>query len=270
MTSYRRWLYVAVSLLLATTLIAQVGPQVIQGEELEQFLRQAKIVQAKNMGQGVTLPLKLTMDLNGVTRFSVFKTIDVSKPFQTFDGGGIEANFQDSWRTEIAAYEVDKMIGLGLVPATVERTYNLKKGSVQFFVDSMMEEGDRVEKKIQPPDPTKWNQLSQKEKLFDALIYNTDRNLGNLKITKDWDIILIDHSRSFRPFKQLKDPKLLTRFSKSLLEGIQRLNEKDLTEKIGKYVSRDQIRGLLARRDLILDLSRKMVAEQGESRVLYP
>lgn len=270
MTIYRKWFYTALSLLLATALIAQAGPQVIQGEELEKFLRLAKIIQSKSIGQGVTLPLKLTMDLSGETHFSAFKSIDVSKPFQTFDGGGIETSFQDSWRTEIAAYELDKMIGLGMVPATVERSYDGKKGSAQFWVDSMMQEGERLAKKIQPPDPTKWNQLSQKEKLFDSLIYNTDRNLGNLLITKDWDIILIDHSRSFRPFKEIKDPKLLTRFSKSLLEGLQRLNEKDLTEKIGKYVSKDQIRGLLARRDQILDLAKKMVAEQGEGRALYP
>jgi hypothetical protein len=270
MTRYRRWLYVVLPLLLVTNLVAQVASQVIQGEELEQFLRQGKIVRAQDIGKGVTLPLKLTMDLNGVTRFGVFKSIDVNKPVQTFGAGGFETAFQDSWKTEIAAYEVDKIIGLGMVPATVERNYAGKTGSAQFWVDSIMEEGERVRKKIQPPDAAKWNQLAQTKRLFDALIYNTDRNLGNTKITKDWEIILLDHSRTFRPFKELKDPKTLTRFSKSFLEGIQRLNEKDLIEKIGNYLSKDQIRGLLTRRDLILDLSKKMVAEQGEARVLYP
>jgi hypothetical protein len=219
---------------------------------------------------GVTLPQKLTLALDGTTRFGAFKSIDLSKPIQTFDRGIIEVSFQDSWRTEVAAYELDKMIGLGMVLATVERTYRGRKGSTQLWVDSMMMEGERLEKKIQPPNPAKWNQIGQKGKLFDALIYNTDRNLGNLLITKDWDIILIDHSRSFRPFKELQDPRILTRFSKSLLEGIQRLNEKDLKEKIGKYISMDQIRGLLARRDRILELARRLVVEQGETRVIYP
>jgi hypothetical protein len=162
------------------------------------------------------------------------------------------------------------MIGLGMVPATVERTHRGRKGSAQLWVDSMMMERERLEKKIQPPDSAKWNQIGQKERLFDALIYNTDRNLGNLLITENWDIILIDHSRSFRPFKELQDPKLLTRFSKSLLEGIQRLNERELKEKIGRYISMDQIRGLLARRDRILELAKRLAAEQGEERVIYP
>lgn len=270
MKTYRTWFYLAVLLLLATTSIAQVSSQVIQGEELEQFLRQAKIVQAKSTSKGVTLPSKVTLELNGLTRFAAFKSIDVFKTVQTFDGGGIEPSFQDSWKTEIAAYEVDKIIGLGMVPATVERTYDGKKGSVQFWVDAVMDEGERVKKKTQPPNPAKWNQMWQKEKLFENLIYNTDPNQGNLLITKDWELVLVDHSRSFRPFKRLKDPKVLTRFSKSLLEGLQRLNEKDLTDKIGKYISMDQIRGLLARRDLILDMAKKMVAEQGEARALYP
>jgi hypothetical protein len=270
MTSFRNWLYLVVSLLLATTLIGQVSSQVIQGEELENFLRQAKVGQAKSIGTGVTLPLKLTLDLNGVTHFGAFKSIDETRSVKNFDGGGFETNFQDSWVTEIAAYEVDKIIGLGMVPATVERSYNGKKGSVQFWVDSMMMESERLDKKIQPPDVAKWNRLSFKKALFDNLIFNTDRNQGNLLITKDWEIILIDHSRSFRPFDRLQSPKVLTRFSKSLLEGLEKLNTENLTEKTGKYISKDQIRGLLKRRDLILDQAKKMAAERGEAAVMYP
>ena len=40
-----------------------------------------------------------------------------------------------------------------------------------------------------------------------ARLYNTDRHLNNILITKDFQIRLIDHSRSFRPFDTLKEPK---------------------------------------------------------------
>ena len=46
--------------------------------------------------------------------------------------------------------------------------------------------------------------------LRDDFIYNTDRHLDNLLITEDWKIRLIDHSRTFRPFNELKNPKTLT------------------------------------------------------------
>lgn len=270
MTNRRSWFYLVVCLVFATCLMAQVQSQVIQGEQLETFLKEAKIVKAQAIGKGVTLPQKLTLELNGTTLFGAFKSIDQSKPVMTFSDGSSELAFQDSWKTEVAAYEVDKIIGLGMVPATVERTVAGQKGSEQFWVDSIMSEGDRVKKKIQPPSQEKWNQISQKMKLFDNLIYNTDRHINNLLITKDWEIILIDHSRAFRIFTQLKDPKSLTRFSKSLLEGLQRLNKQDLTEKIGSYITPGQIDALLKRRDLVLDLAKKVVAEQGEAKALYP
>ena len=269
MTSHRTWLYAVISFLFAASLVAQIRSQVIQGQELEDFLRAAKITQTKAIPRGVTLPRKLTLELDGVARFAVFKSIDVSKTVQTFDGGGVEMGFQDSWKTEVAAYEVDKLIGLGMVPATVERTYDSAKGSEQFWVDSMMSEDDRLQKKVPPPNVRDWNLLYQKVQLWDNLIYNTDRNTGNLLITKDWEIILIDHSRTFRAFKDLRQPKSMTRFSKTLLEGIQRLNTQNLTEKVGKYLSKEQIQGLLARRDLIVAMAKKMAAEQGEAKVLY-
>ena len=269
MSSHRTWLCLVISSLLATSLLAQVKSQVIQGTELEDFLRAAKIVQAKAIPEGVTLPQKLTLELNGVTRFGAFKSIDVSKPVQQFDAGQIELGFQDSWKTEVAAYELDKLIGLDMVPATVERTYNSKKGSEQFWVDSMMSEADRLQKKTDPPNAQQWNLAFQKVQLFDNLIYNTDRHMNNLLITKDWEIVLIDHSRSFRIFKDLKQPKSMTRFSKALLEGIQRLNTQNLTEHLGKYISKAQIEALLKRRDAIVAQAKKMVAEQGEAKALY-
>src|SRR5262249_25170123 len=148
--------------------------------------------------------------------------------------GSREMDFQDSYRTEIAAYEVDKLIGLGMVPATVERKLDGKSGSAQFWVDSMMDESARIAKDLQPPDTKRWVELQAKVQIFDNLIYNVDRNRGNLLITKDWEIILIDHSRSFRPWARLKEPDNLVRFSKSLLEGLSNLNEKNLKEKTDK------------------------------------
>jgi hypothetical protein len=165
---------------------------------------------------------------------------------------------------------VDKIIGLGMVPATVERELNGQRGSLQFWVQSMMPEAERVKKKVSPPDIENWNQLMFKVRLFDNLIYNTDRHLNNILVTKDWEIRLIDHSRSFRPFNELRAPKDLTRFSKSLLEGIQKLDEADLTKKVGRLLTPFQIRAVIARRDAILALAKTAVAQKGEAAVLYP
>ena len=261
---------VAISLLSWNLLVAQQAAEVFQGEAVEQFLLKARMTALRAIPQGVTAPRRATLELNGVTHFAAFKTIDERKTGYTELARGGEINFQDSWRTEIPAYEVDKIIGLGMVPATVERVLNGEQGSLQFWVESMMPEAERIRKKISAPDAEVWNRSMYKVRLFDQLIYNTDRHLNNILITKDFEIRLIDHSRSFRPFNVLKEPKDLTRFSRSLLTGIQRLEEKDLTARVGKLLLPGQIQGLLKRRDAILALAKRMVEQKGEAAVLYP
>jgi len=200
---------------------------------------------------------------------AAFKTIDEGPvPTKQLDGG-VELQFQDSWRTEVAAYELDKLISLGMVPATIERTVDGKRGSLQFWVTAKMDEGERVKKKLSAPNPITWNQQIAKMRLWDNLIYNTDRNLGNILITDSWQIRLIDHSRTFRPFEQLKDPKAPTTFSRSLLAKLEELNEAMLKEHLGKYLTPYQIQGILKRRDAILARSKELIAEKGAGAVLY-
>src|SRR5436190_23716117 len=180
MKIYRVWFYLVVLLLLVTTAIGQVQSQVIQGDQVEEFLRQGQIKRARDISVGVTLPHKLELELKGETHSAAFKSIDESAAVKVFGDGSREANYQDSFRTEIAAYEVDKLIGLGMVPATVEKAFDGKKGSVQFWVDSIMDEGTRLQKKIDPPDPQRWNNMWAKSVLWDNLIYNVDRNRGHM------------------------------------------------------------------------------------------
>jgi hypothetical protein len=239
-----------------------------QGPPVEDFLKGGKVTRLRDIGQGVTLPQRATLELEGRQHDAVFKTIDEYSKVKQLDRG-LELEFQDSWKTEIAAYELDKLLGLGMVPATVERSFGGKKGSMQYWIDSKMSEAERIEKKLRPPSQLDWEEQVTRIRMFDNLIYNTDRHLNNLRITEDWKIRLIDHSRTFRPFEQLKDPKLLTRFSRALLEKIEQLNEPVLKEKLGNYLTPYQIQGLLKRRTAMLELSKKLVAEKGAGAVLY-
>jgi hypothetical protein len=245
------------------------GKQPIQGTEIEQFLLRAKITGMKDIPEGITLPKKATLELDGKTHFAVWKTIDEGPVSRKELDSGVELQFQDSWRTEVAAYELDKLIGLGMVPATVERSYNGKRGSLQYWVDSAMTEQTRLQKKMNPPNRIDWENQVSRIRLFDNLIFNTDRHLDNLLITDDWTIRLIDHSRTFRPFTELRTPKLMTTFSRALLTKLETLNEPLLKEHVGKYLSPYQIQGLLARRDAILALSKQLAAQKGAGTVLY-
>lgn len=261
----------AAALGLWTMLAAQETAAQFQGAQAEEFLAKAKVAGIRGIGTGITLPRRVTLELDGVTRSAAFKTIDESKSgVVQMQSGPPDINFQDSWQTEIPAYIVDTIIGLHMVPATIERRIEGQVGSLQWWVESMMPEAERVKQQLPPPDPEAWDQKVLKMRLFDQLIYNVDRHANNILITKDWDLRLIDHSRSFRSMRSLRDAKQLTRFSRSLLAGLERLEYADLRKRIGRWLLDGQIRTLLQRRDAILELAKKAVAERGEAAVIYP
>jgi hypothetical protein len=237
--------------------------------EIEEFLRTARIVKTKGTGIGITNPLKLTLDDGRVQHFAVFKSIDERKAGVTQLSGSTEIDFKDSWMFEVAAYELDKLLGLDMVPVTVERTHNGHKGSLQFWIDNCMMEGDRLKRKLTPPDPTSWKQQIFKVRVFDNLVYNIDRNLGNLLITPQWKCYMIDHSRSFKNVDALKSPKDLTYFSRSLMEALQKLDEQTVKASCNRYLTTYEIRTMFRRRDKIVQLYTSLLAEKGES-IVYP
>ncbi len=241
-----------------------------QGAAAEQFLLKARLRSIKALGTGVTMPQRAELELDGVQHSAVFKTIDDRKGGVTQLQRSSEVNFQDSWQLEVAGYAVDRLIGLRMVPATVERTLNGRTGSLQWWVQSAMSEAERRKQNVTPPDLEAWTRTYQKMVLFDQLIFNVDRHLNNVLVTQDFDLRLIDHSRSFRAWNELRDPKLVTRVSRSLLAGLRTLEYADLRKRVGRYLLDEQIRGLLARRDAILALTARAVAERGEAAVLYP
>lgn len=253
-----------------TTPVWQESAAEYQGAAAEQFLARAGVVDVRALGTGITRPMRVTLELDGVTRQAVFKSIDVRKVgIETFADGTHEANFQDSWQTEIAAYRVDRLIGLGLVPATIERRIEGRAGSLQWWVRSMMPEAERVEKKIAPPDRTIWTHRMMRVRLFDELIANVDRHLNNLLVTAEFELRLVDHSRSFRLSRDLRKPEWLRMFSRTLLQGIRTLTRENVRDAAGRYVTSAQINRLIQRRDAILALAARLVAERGEAAVLY-
>ena len=254
------------------SLLSAPADQVIQGPEVEQFLKKARLVAREPLGSGVTASLKVTLELDGKRQFAVLKTIDQKRPGAHLNAKGeMEIDFQDSWRTEVAAYELDKLLGLGMVPATIERSspYEDKPASLQLWVEASMSEAKRRERAIIPPSPDKWSDQLIATNIFDALIYNTDRHPDNILITDSFDVRLIDHSRSFRPNAELRNESDLNRFPRALLEKIEKLNKSEVTRRLGDFLTLTQIEGLMKRRELLLDHVEELSQQFGEHAVIY-
>ena len=109
-----------------------------------------------------------------------------------------------------------------------------------------------MKKKVQPPENDSWNNQMYIVRVFDQLIFNTDRNVGNLLITKDWQLWMIDHTRAFRLHTTLRTPKDLVRCDRDLLAAMKRLDEASLKQEMGSYLTSKEIKGLLGRRGKIV------------------
>ncbi len=243
----------------------------MQGEETESFLASADRVEEEAIPIGGTHPKLLTLTDGVVSARAIWKTVNVYRPGLTrFDEGVAEYNFRDSYKHEIAAYQLDKLLGLALVPAAVERSLNGETGSLQIWAEDTITETKRKKVKTPIPDSRRWNEQMFKIRLLHQLTYNTDRaNASNILIDPDWRLWAIDHSRAFRVKGELMGTKDLARFSRSVLEKLRRLTEEILHQRVGRWLTDPQIEALLKRRDKILELAEQRIAETGEAAVLY-
>jgi hypothetical protein len=244
----------------------------LRGEAAEAFLRTAKVVSTKALGTGVTHADRLTLSDGAQTCRAIRKTINVFRPGSTsIEGLGVVVDFEDSYRFEIAAYELDKLLGFDLVPPTVERTLDRREGSLQMWVEGAMTEWDRSKKGPEPPDSEAWNAQIYKVRLLHALTYDWDaQNTQNVLLDPTFRVYAVDFSRSFAAYDQPRNEKLLDRFSRAALESMKKLDRPTAEARLGKWISRSQIGALLKRRDRILALAAQRVAEKGEAAVLYP
>jgi hypothetical protein len=233
------------------------APAALTDAQAEQFLKEAKVIRTKSVGKGVTGSVRATLSDGTLTHDAQIQSIDEKKT--QFDApGATEFNFEDSWKFNVAAYRVDRLIGLQMVPVTVSRTWKSQPSAFTWWIDDvMMDEGKRLKDKTQPPDSALWNEQMQLVRVFDQLIYNVDRNMGNLLICKTWRVWAIDHTRAFRSQTTLKSAANITRCDRQVLDRLKQLNRDVLKREIGNFVSDYQISGLLARRDKIVEMVEK-------------
>jgi hypothetical protein len=244
----------------------------IEGSEAEEFLKTAEILSVRDFDtKGITRPKRVELRDGQHSCFAVFKTVDEYEPRKQFADGATELGFSDSYKYEIAAYELDKLLGLGIVPPAVERRIKGDTGSLSIWVEGAVTEWERLKvRDVHPPDTVAWNNQMYTIRLFLQLIYDTDfKNIANLLVTPDWKVYKIDSSRAFRTHKELRREESLDRFSRDVLSSLRGLTMEQLKTNLGRWLTKQQIRALWARRDLILELADRRVAEVGEEEALF-
>lgn len=238
--------------LTSATAFAQGPPSAPTDAEMERFLRKARIVSTKRIGIGVTESVRAVLSDGAVTHDAHIQVVDNYRS-EVRSAKGIERHFRDSWRYNIAAYRLDRMLDLRLVPVSVERYWKGRAAAFTWWVDDvMMDERKRQEKALVAPDHECFTQQSQALRMFDQLIENTDRNLGNTLYSSDWRIWAIDHTRAFRRSSHPETVAEITSIDGRVLDRLAALDFKTLKQAIGRYVDTPAIRKLLSRRDVLV------------------
>lgn len=254
--------------------LAQFTPkEIAEREKWEEFLETATIIGQKQQKsrEAVTEPWDLILEKDGVTRKALWKNAAGRM------GGKVE-----NWRGEIAAYRLDKYLGLNMISPTVEKEFRGERGSCQIWVDYWIKASHKNEQKIKVPSYKvfHYNRANYLRWAFDNLIANEDRHAGNIFITEDWRIILPDHSRSFRTSKKFtknliytekhkEGPKIMKELPRAFVEKLKSLNFELIRDIVGEYLTDKEIDAILIRRDLILQVIDERIKKLGEDKVLY-
>lgn len=273
-----------VSLLLAGLLLvcqpaaaqnaAAAAPPSLTQAEIRDFLLTAKVIRSRDTSKGVTSPKRLTLTNGTLTHDAAFQAIDEHQQVASLAGGGrsaaVEMNFVDAYRYNIAAYELAGLLGLDyMMPVHVERRWDGKKGSLSWWVDVIMDEGERLKRKIQPPNATDWNQQMYRMRVFAALTRDTDRNTGNVLITPEWKVMMIDFTRAFRLQTELLYANDLAKIDRALLPRLEALTKDSVKGAVKDQLTGPEIDAVMKRRGVIVAHFKKLVADLGEKAVLY-
>jgi hypothetical protein len=269
--NHLRWRLVFATLLCltCTPLVTGFDEPTLTKDQIKQFLLTAKVVKSERSKKGITEPWRLTLTDGTITHDASFQTIDEHKPSMQL-ASGTELNFVDSYKYNIAAYQLAELLGLdNLVPVYVERKWRGDTGSLSWWLPVKMDEVERHKQGLTAPDPDAWNKQMYRVRVLDQLVYDNDPNLTNVLIGADWQIWRVDFSRAFRLSKDLRNPGDLVRCDRQLLEKLKALDGNELTERTKHYLTKDEVKALMARRDKIVATFQKLIAEKGENEVLY-
>ena len=256
---------------LVHTLSAATSAQPLDKTRIEAFMLTAEVVAAEPIGRGVTRPWRLTLSNGTLSHDVAFQSVN-ERAMQKRLGRRVELNFVDAYRYNIAAYRVAELIGLdGMMPVTVERDWNGTPGAMTWWIDDvMMNEEDRLTAPRRwPEDMQTFSQQYYRMLVFAELVYDTDRNQGNILYGSDWKLWMIDFSRAFRIWGELQAPQNVTQCDRELFERLRGLTRAQVEEHTRPYLTGGEVSAVIERRDKLAEHFTRLIEQKGERRVLY-
>lgn len=255
----------SLSLIICAAIYAQAPPAgskiwIGRDAEFEEFLRTARIERTEGIKTGVTGPRHAFFAPGGLAGSAVVKQLPPSRR----DG------FFESYKSEIAAYKVDRLLQLDMVPPTVERKIGNEMASVQLFVEHARTLTEIRAQKARDPDVGRWNRQMHRFQVFADLVGDIDPNAGNWLFDPAWNFIKVDCSRCFTDtVKEPFDPaKAIKQIDRPFFDRVKALDRASVSREIGDLLTENgALNALFRRRDSIVKAFEDMARKDGASQV---
>jgi len=161
---------------------------------------------------------------------------------------------------ELAAYRLDRMLGLDMIPVTVRREIAGQQGTLQFVPAETLSERERVVDEKGDGAPCSLKKQRSAMYVYDALIHNPVRTpLSMLYSPDNWQLMLVNHEHSFSTRKDrpayLKKIELTIgdEWRSALLE----LDDEKLRNNLGDVLDKRRLSALAKRRDALIEDSNR-------------
>jgi hypothetical protein len=228
--------------------------------EFEEYLRTAPIERTEAASKGVLGIRHAFFKPGGLAAGAAVRNIPPGKR----DG------YFESYKSEIAAYKLDRMLDLNMVPPTVERKHDGKDASVQLWVENAIMLSDKKEKGLNDPNAARWNQNLHRALVFDYLTGNIDNNEGNWLFDKVWNFYKIDCSRCFTDTVKIKFEvkRDIKRIDRPFFDRVNALDRDSVRKEIGDYLTENNaLPRLFTRRDTIVRDFEELAKQNGDAQV---
>jgi hypothetical protein len=261
MPEHRKWIRLVGAMALVPAVLAAQSPAsaktwVGREAEIEEYLRTAPVTRTEDVPRGVTRPQRAYFAPGGAVDSMVWKPL---RP-------GMSRGYYESYKSEIAAYEIDKLLALAMVPPKVERHMEKDAGVAVMWIAPTKSFADLGGVPKPPPaQAAAWNRQVVKAKMFQNLIGDIDPNLGNWLVDPAWNLILVDQSRALTTKTKLVHE--MQSIDADLWTRIQQLTEGTLTTAVGTWIGKREIGAILERREKMQAQIDKLVRARGEAQV---
>lgn len=202
-------------------------------QDIEEYLRTAECVSSEVLFPGRLV--RCTLRPGGPVARMAWRSLPP----------GVYRGFRESYKAEIAAYEVDKLLQLDMVPPSVERQLEGNKGAAQLWVENVRD--SKEDASPGESNQADWENQLARMTMFDNLIGSRDRNLGNMLHDAEWNLILLDHSRAFGDGTEL--PRKMNRIDQRFWSKIESLTPNQLDKALRAWLADNEIKALLDRRE---------------------